>query len=206
MTTIVKQFDLDDVEELALNLTIAQFAKKNILVPNAAHPRWEKLDIQEEPVIREIDLGNCTMFTITAFFCNPILSGAIFNIPRFFVSIERKGSFFFNPENVKYPKYVAEKLNLFEADAAIIADWINIQLDIEAKEFGRYETTAIVVKNPEYCAQNKKNDLIKLIFSEVNGLDISYSQKRKLVASAWGEIDDHFLEKEKKIEELNKHE
>jgi hypothetical protein len=206
MTTVIKELDQEDLEELAINLAIAQFAKKNILVPNAAHPRWEKLDIQEEPVIREIDLGNCTMFTITAFFCNPILSGVIFNMPRFFVSIEKKGSFLFNPENVKYPKYVAEKLNLYESDAAIIADWINIQLGIEAKEFGWYETTAIVVKNPEYCAQNKKNDLIKLIFSEVNGLDISYSQKRKLISSACGEIDDHFLEKEKKIEELNKHE
>ena len=101
---------------------------------------WDKIldwkDISKPPIIRWIDLGNATMFRITAFFAHSFHDGN----PRegLYIGIERVGSFLFDLKLPKSTKYVAEKLNLPESDAAAIADWINAQLGYDLEQFGEY--------------------------------------------------------------------
>jgi hypothetical protein len=101
------------------------------LSPNKEGQRWNKIDIGETSTICWLNLGNGTCYKIVTAFTNY----------RFFLGIERIGCFLFTTENVKYPSYIAEKLNLNEkSDACNVADWVNTQLGIkDAPEFGCYD-------------------------------------------------------------------
>ena len=101
------------------------------LSPNKEGERWHKIDITEVATGYWLNLGNGTQYKIVTSF----IKG------RFFLGIERKGCFIFETKNVKYPSYIAEKLNLDEkSDACNVADWVNTQLDrTDAPEFGRYD-------------------------------------------------------------------
>ena len=102
--------------------------------------KWCKvLDWKEEgqpPIIRWMNLGNGTMFRITAFFAHSYHEAN----PRegLYIGIERVGSFLFGIGKEIHPDYISEKLNLPEPDAAGIADWMNVQLGFDAKQFGIY--------------------------------------------------------------------
>ncbi len=102
--------------------------------------KWDKVldwkDINKPPLIRWIDLGNATMFRITAFFAHAFHDGN----PRegLYIGIERVGSFLFTLTRAVNPDYISEKLGLPESDAAAIADWMNVQLGFDVKQFGVY--------------------------------------------------------------------
>lgn len=102
--------------------------------------KWPKVlnfeEINAYPIIRWIDLCNGTMFRITAFFSHLSKEHPISGL---FIGIERKGAFLFSfYENIGF-EYVEEKLNLCEADARPIADWINAQLGNEIEQYGTYQ-------------------------------------------------------------------
>lgn len=100
------------------------------LSPHKEGQRWQKIDILRIPMVYWLNLGNGTQYKIITFWLRD----------KFFLGIERVGCFLFATENVKYPAYIAEKLNLDEkSDACNVADWVNTQLGrTEASEFGCY--------------------------------------------------------------------
>jgi hypothetical protein len=89
---------------------------------------WEKVVHCEKPIIYLINLGNGTQFKLISFY----------HRSKLFVALERLGAFFFDCERFKSGDYVSEKLNICMADANIIADWINCQLDKYEKQQGVY--------------------------------------------------------------------
>lgn len=102
--------------------------------------KWPRVmdyhDLDQRPLVAWLDLGNGTMFRIGAFF---IHGGRKYPRPGFFIGIERVGCFFFRvPENPLSAAYVSEKLHLPEPDAAIMADWMNSQFGLAAKQQGDY--------------------------------------------------------------------
>lgn len=109
--------------------------------PYKTGKRWDQLiDLKSYAygTVRNLNVGNGTYFKIIFFRSK---KGAN---TRFFLGIERIGCFIFTENGHFYhPNYLVEKLNLCIADANNIADWVNIQLGIEAQEYGRY--------NDEFC-------------------------------------------------------
>lgn len=102
--------------------------------------RWPRVmnynDLDQRPLVTWLDLGNGTLFRVGAFFVH-----GGFKQPRIglFLGIERVGSFFFRiPEYPVSGQYVSEKLNLPPSDANIMADWLNSQFGLEAKQQGEY--------------------------------------------------------------------
>lgn len=94
---------------------------------------WKKIIVNDKPVIRLLNLGNGTQFTIISFLYRS----------KIFVAIERLGAFFFDTERFKSGEYVSEKLHICIADANIMADWINVQLDMYDKQQGHYSLNYI---------------------------------------------------------------
>jgi hypothetical protein len=115
--------------------------------------KWEKVlhyeDLDQKPLIDWIDLGNATQFRIFAFF-----SHGGFRRPRegLMIGIERIGSYFFRLDNKIYTDYVCEKLNLTLADAANIADWLNVQIGYEVPQQGKYTKEYIESVKPYWIA------------------------------------------------------
>lgn len=96
--------------------------------------KWPKVVHNNgETLIAWIDLCNGTMFRITAFYTTS-------SAPKraLYVGIERIGSFFFDLDTPKSAGYVSEKLTVNSVDAAVIADWINAQLEKEFPQQGEY--------------------------------------------------------------------
>ena len=89
--------------------------------------RWDNI-VSKKPIVEFINLGNGTQFKIISFY----------HRSKLFVALERLGSFFFDCERFKSGEYVSEKLNICLADANIIADWINCQLNTYDKQQGYY--------------------------------------------------------------------
>lgn len=106
--------------------------------------KWPKVldyhDLDQRPLLKWIDLGNGTLFRISAFF---VRGGR--NYPRvgLQVSIEYKGSFFFSIDHPLGGSYVCKKLFLSNPDALIIADWLNAQLGHYTKQQGVYNSKYI---------------------------------------------------------------
>lgn len=111
--------------------------------------KWPKVldynNLDQIPLVEWIDLGNATMFRIFAYFCH---GGTKRPRPGLVVGIERIGSFFFGLGNIISGQYVSEKLNVCEADSKILADWINVQLGIDAPQQGEYNRTYILGVRP----------------------------------------------------------
>lgn len=104
-----------------IELTPCKTGKRWYIVKNAI----------DNPIILSLNLGNGTAFRVIFF--------RFIQQYRLFVGIEGKGCFLFREsKNYVSPKYVAEKLNLEEGDADNLADWLNAQLNVNAKEFGYY--------------------------------------------------------------------
>jgi|GEM_PF-7081908 hypothetical protein len=102
--------------------------------------KWPRIidfnNIVHRPICRWIDLGNGTMFRITAFFTYPF-----YDMSRdgLLIAIERVGCFLFGLNRTEFRwDYVAEKLYLPEADARIIADWMNAQCGFDFPQQGHY--------------------------------------------------------------------
>lgn len=94
--------------------------------------KWPKvIDGFYKPMIRQMNLCNGTMYKIISF-----ISMGPFQ--RLFVGIERKGCFLFSMNKGIHWEYAAEKLGLYESDARIIADWINVQINQEYEQQGNY--------------------------------------------------------------------
>jgi hypothetical protein len=89
---------------------------------------WHNVVLDEKPLIMTIDLGNATAFRLVSFYHHR----------RLFVALEHKGAFFFPSESFVHGSYVSEKLNLCEADANIMADWINCQNGYFTQQQGVY--------------------------------------------------------------------
>ncbi len=94
--------------------------------------QWKKvIEEWDKPYINWIDLGNCTMFRLSAF---KVTSPRI----GIFVGVESRGNFFFPINKPIHWQYVEEKLSLFPADAKPIADWINAQIGFNHDQQGDY--------------------------------------------------------------------
>lgn len=92
--------------------------------------KWENIvEGFYNPIIRQMNLCNGTMYNIISFMTLD---------PRLFVGIERKGCFLFPIVHPIHWEYASEKLCLFEADARIIADWINAQINESYEQQGQY--------------------------------------------------------------------
>lgn len=91
---------------------------------------WEKVIDRHspKPLVVPINLGNGTQFNLVAFFHHS----------KLFIALERVGSFFFDTQRSKAGEYVSEKLWIPIADANIIADWINVQTNIDHPYQGEY--------------------------------------------------------------------
>lgn len=101
---------------------------------------WEKIIVNEKPIVKFINLGNGTQFKLVSFFIHS----------KLFVALERLGAFFFDCHRFKSGEYVSEKLNICIADANIIADWINVQLDVYDKQQGYYSLNYIEVEEMHF--------------------------------------------------------
>lgn len=104
--------------------------------------KYENLD--QAPLLRWIDLGNATMFRLSAYFVH---GGYSYPGRGLVVGIERVGMWFFKIHSDSQWfrwGYVAEKLFLPESDARAIADWINAQIGFEdTEQQGEYNPTYI---------------------------------------------------------------
>lgn len=89
---------------------------------------WKKIIYNARPVIKIMNLGNGSQFKLISFFYRS----------KLFVAIERIGSFLFDKEFFKSGEYVSEKLGTCIADGNILADWINVQLNMYDKQQGNY--------------------------------------------------------------------
>lgn len=118
---------------------------------------WEKIDLKK-PVVKYIDLGNGTCFTLVSFYFNT----GFFR--RHFIGIERKGAFLFPTFGYVSGEYVSEKLNLPVPDANIIADWMNVQRDKFVKQQGTYSKRNIAVAYEEWT--NDSDVLLPIILPE----------------------------------------
>jgi hypothetical protein len=101
--------------------------------------------IDDKPLLNWINLGNGTLFRLSAFFTR---NGG--NYPRtgLFIGIERCGCFLFSLRIKVYHGYVAEKLNIAEPEARIIADWMNAQLSFVVPQQGEYDEKYIHETQP----------------------------------------------------------
>jgi hypothetical protein len=103
------------------------------------HVKWDQVISFNEspckPILRWINLGNGTLFRISAFFVRKKDK-----MPKdgIFVAIERVGSFLFAIDAPIHFSYVSEKLYVPKSDARAIADWINAQIGHETEQQGNY--------------------------------------------------------------------
>lgn len=98
---------------------------------NELQVKWPLIVTEFDKIyFNRIDLGNYTMFRMCIF--------KTF-VPRFgfYVSIEKKGSYFFNVEQALHKDYVAEKL-LLKGDSGQLTDFLNAQLQQDARQQGHY--------------------------------------------------------------------
>lgn len=130
--------------------------------------KWPKImdykDIDAPPLMTWINLCNGTMFRLIAFFCH-----GGFKYPRsgLFIGIERIGCFHFDLKNRKSAEYVSEKLGIALSDAAILADWINAQLNFEYKQEGEYYITHYLDNEPYgLSGENKVLPLVPILLEE----------------------------------------
>lgn len=90
------------------------------------------------PVCNWIDLGNGTMFLISAFNTYKSIGMARDGI---MIAIDRVGSFLFPQDSELKFGYVSEKLFIPESDARAMADWLNVQIKQYKKQQGIYSRT-----------------------------------------------------------------
>lgn len=102
--------------------------------------KWEKIVVGDKPIIKIINLGNGTQFKLISFH----------HCAKLFVALERLGAFFFDCKRFKAGIYVSEKLNICIADANIIADWINSQLNMNDIQQGHYSLNYINPGDEDY--------------------------------------------------------
>lgn len=108
--------------------------RTEIVAPYRTGKRWDIVkDAKDYPVRLNLNLGNGTTYNII--FCRFISED------KLFVGIERVGCYSFCVHNnLISPEYIADRLNLlYLEDARAITDWLNAQLGIKVKEFGRYD-------------------------------------------------------------------
>lgn len=125
--------------------------------------KWPKVlnknELDSHPLLEWMNLGNVTMFRISAFLVKKPARGIV-------VGIERKGMFFFKwPSEYLRGGYVAEKLNLCDADANIIADWINAQLGFaeSPQQCNYYEREILSNESPLLCGESTALPLVAQI-------------------------------------------
>ena len=149
------------------------------IAPYKTGKRWDRVVSKESILIAKMNVGNYTGYGIVA--CKPVEG-------IFFLGIERIGCYSFSLNgNFMHPDYVAEKLNL-EGDKGNIADWLNVQLGIEAEEYGRYEEhlcidreeEAVSIKRTEENKLKEKELLDMLIQSLEAGNDEDIKQAAEL--------------------------
>lgn len=99
-------------------------------------------NLDQRPLLNWIDLGNGTMFRISAYFVH---GGSSYPKAGLVVGIESRGMWFFKfPADYLGWEYISEKIGLAESDACAIADWINAQFGIEdAEQQGKYNYSYI---------------------------------------------------------------
>lgn len=113
---------------------------------------WKKIIYNNKPIVKIMNLGNGTQFKLISFFYRS----------KLFVAIERIGSFLFNREKYKSGEYVSEKLGTCIADGNILADWINVQLNMYEKQQGHYYMNYIQ-EEKEFILCNVIQEIIKPI-------------------------------------------
>lgn len=130
--------------------------------------KWDRViycDILNTGVIvRWIDLANGTMFRITAFF-----SDTLKGHPRegLYIGIDRIGSYLFPISDHYKTGYVAEKLNIPDADAAPLADWMNAQMKNDVPQQGVYKKSYILDIEPVvYAGERPYLPLCAVIIDE----------------------------------------
>lgn len=114
---------------------------------NQLKVKWPYVLDKVLPHIYWMNLCNGTMFRLITFKTyNPKLG--------LFVGIEKKGCFIFAINQFKFFSwdYVREKLGLCEADARIIADWINCQIGIFNEQQGVYWLKELQSNEPYFLS------------------------------------------------------
>lgn len=97
--------------------------------------KWDRI-VSEKPICNWIDLGNGTMFLVSAFRAWESWEMAKNGL---MVAIDRVGSFLFTSSDQFNYRYVSEKLYVCEADARNLADWITAQVgNVFSEQQGRY--------------------------------------------------------------------
>jgi len=104
--------------------------------------RWDKIDLIKFKsendslgyLFNDISLGNGTQFKVNL----------IFNDDRLILGIYNKGCYEFS--HFVHYSYLKEKLNLLDADAKNLADFINVQLDVPS-----YQQLEQGIYHDEFC-------------------------------------------------------
>ncbi len=101
------------------------------------------IEIPDHAYINRIDLGNYTAFNLVAFKTFKPREGL-------FIALEAKSNYLFPCDKPIHWEYAAEKLALCQADARIIADFINAQIWQPYPQQGVYYKDVVLYEDPLY--------------------------------------------------------